>query len=63
MDLHAIEAAVREVAFVAVLITGGAVMVGISCITAAWALKAVLRMFGLIDAFLDFARIRRKYKR
>lgn len=62
MDPHALEVVVREVAFIAVLITGGAVMAGIACITVAWAIKAMLRMFGLTNAFLGFARTRRRNK-
>jgi hypothetical protein len=60
MDLNAFEAAVREVAFLAVLVTGCALVLGIACAAVVWTVKGLLHMFGMTSNFLAFVRSRRR---
>ena len=60
MDLNAFEAAVREVAFLAVLITGCAFLIGIAGAAVVWAMKSLLWAFGMSKAFLSFLRKQRR---
>ena len=60
MDPVQFEMAVKEIAFIAVLLTGCFCTVGIAAITGAWCVKALLRMLGLWYNFLLFVRSRKR---
>jgi len=60
IDLQAFEAATREIAYLAILVTGAACMMAIAAITTAWALKKMLQLLGLWVQFIRFTRQRRR---
>jgi hypothetical protein len=59
MDIRALEVVVREVSYMALLITGCAVLIGISCLTVRWALLKFVSVLKLEVAFVAFLRSRK----